>query len=142
MRRAVTTLGERELPVARVLKTVFSMTLTSAGAPPVSAHPSVGVLTDEAAPPPANGEIAAHASASSRPAISETVEYLCVASEHAPRSLARGTGLSWNRDGWAYCPAGAAQNHRWFATGGIEIEGLTRYAVRDSASGDGGDARA
>lgn len=69
------------------------------------------------------------------------VEYLCVASGHLPRSLKPGVGLTLHLGGWAYCPAGESLDHHWFDTGGIEIDGLTRFVGRartgDEPSRDG-----
>lgn len=74
-----------------------------------------------AAEPRRQGPLDASATSADQP---ERVEYLCVASTHAPRSLERGSGLTRNNGGWAYCPAGATADHRWFETGGVEIAGL------------------
>lgn len=64
------------------------------------------------------------------------VEYLCVASAHAPKSLEPGQGLTVHLGNWAYCPAGGSSDHDWFETGGIEIVGLTRFALYTDVTDD------
>jgi hypothetical protein len=64
------------------------------------------------------------------------VEYLCIASAHAPRSLKPGMGLTVHLGNWAYCPAGESSDHYWFETGGIEIVGLTRFARHGDVTDD------
>jgi hypothetical protein len=58
------------------------------------------------------------------------IQWICVreAHRHTPPPDQSTPFNIHEEGGWAYCPAGATQNHLWYRTGGITRAGLDRFA--------------
>ena len=56
------------------------------------------------------------------------IAFECIADGHRP-SLVPPDKLTIHEGAWAFCPFDArADGHRWRATGGIDLEQITRHA--------------
>ena len=56
------------------------------------------------------------------------IAYECDAADHQP-SVLHADKLTVHEGGWAFCPFDArADGHHWCATGGIDLEDVTRRA--------------
>ncbi len=57
------------------------------------------------------------------------IQWICVRAAHRNTPpLDQSTPFNIHEDGgWAYCPAGATENHLWYRTGGVTRAALARF---------------
>ncbi len=57
------------------------------------------------------------------------IHWICVRGSHRTGPPADpSTPFTVHEDGrWAYCPSGASEDHRWYATGGVTRAALDRF---------------
>ena len=58
-----------------------------------------------------------------------TVDYVCSAAEHRPRTAPGRGGLTVNAGKWAFCPAGETAGHIWSPVDGASLDELVRAAL-------------
>ena len=58
------------------------------------------------------------------------IQFICVNKDHRKKRPADPSSpfTVAEEGGWAYCPAGESEGHKWFKTGGITRAALAKFA--------------
>lgn len=63
------------------------------------------------------------------------IRYVCVEPGHARAAVSQGD-LTVHAGSWAFCPGEERAGHEWTDVGGIGVDALTRFGLRQPAAGD------
>jgi hypothetical protein len=66
------------------------------------------------------------------------IQFICIRKSHRHKRPADPSS-PFNiaeEGGWAYCPAGESEGHRWFRTGGITRAALAKFPWPDESAAD------
>jgi hypothetical protein len=66
--------------------------------------------------------------------MTDLIDFVCARAEH--RWSEPDDTLTMHEDRWAYCAAGAGENHDWRPTGGMSLDDVKRFVTRLRTGGE------